>query len=188
MGSEQGTTQGTAEAGLWAERVAFRRNMYITPHIIRPTIDRLIQVGALPKPKDGYSIKWTPLATLTETEKAEVGKNLTEALARYSTAGGEALIPLPEFLGKFLKFSYQEVESIMKAPSTNLSVVLQELANGLAGGNTGSAGGNIPTSIPNMAKTKDPGKTPQNVQQRRKGTKVVARKDQTATNPPTVQE
>lgn len=188
MGSEQGSLASTQDSGTWAERVALRRNMYVTPYIIRTTIDRLIQAGALPKPKEGYSVKWRPLATLTEPERAQVGRELTEALARYATSGGEALIPLPEFLGKFLKFSYQEVEAIGNAPKTELSVVLQEMAKGM----TGAAGGNVPSSIPDMPKpgdTKDPSKTPPNMVQKPKGSKMVpiAKQDQTPENPPAVQ-
>jgi hypothetical protein len=99
---------------------------------------------------------------LTEVERAQVGKDLTEALARYSTGGCEALIPLPEFLGKFLGFSLQQVEAIVKASPTELSVVLQQLAAGMEAGSTGTTGGNVPTSIPKMANTKDPTKTPVN--------------------------
>lgn len=168
MGSTQGTQDGLQDTKTWAERVALRRNMYVTPHIIRATIDRMIQAGAVPKPPADYTVKWKPLATLTEVERAQVGKDLTEALARYSTAGAEALIPLGEYLGKFLGFSFQQVEAILKAPPTKLSVVLQELAMGM----TGSGNGNMPTSIPTMAKTKDPGKTPVNVVQRKKAPKT----------------
>lgn len=182
MGAEQGNLASTQDGDTWAERVALRRNMYVTPHIIRPTIDRMIQAGALPKPKMGYSVKWTPLATLSEEGKARVGKELTEALARYATAGAEALVPLPEFLGKFLKFSFQEVEAMMKAPPTELSVVFREL--GMSGQEN-----NVPTSIPKVSSKstqKDPTKTPKNVVQPKKGT--VPQKKETATNPQTTKE
>ena len=194
VGNETGQIAGTSQAMLWGERVAFRRNMYVTPHIIRVTLDRLIQAGAIPAPEpiDGeesnYTVKWVPLATLTEVERAQVGKDLTEALARYSTAGGEALVPLGEFLGKFLGFSFQQVEAIMKAPPTSLSVVLQELAMMGQAGGTGAAGGNMPTSIPNMAKTKDPGKTPTNMVQKKKGSRLAPRKQVSKTAPGSVQE
>jgi hypothetical protein len=87
----------------------------------------------------------------------------TEALARYATAGAEALIPLPEFLTKFLKLSFEEAEAITKAKRTELSVVLQELAKGMTGQQN-----NVPSSIPAVPKpgdTKDPSKTPANVVQ-----------------------
>lgn len=188
MGTEQGSLASTQDAQTWAERVAMRRDMYVTPHIIRPVVDRLIQVGAVRPPappeapstentpektpksvrrskgiqgKDNYSVKWVPLAVLSETERAEVGKALTEALSRYATAGAEALIPLPEFLGKFLGFSYQQVEAIMKAPPSQRSMVFQ--IAGMSGQE-----GNVPSAIPKLpgaGQTKDPSKTPTNVVQ-----------------------
>jgi hypothetical protein len=189
-GSEEGHLASTTDSETWVERVALRRNMYVTPNIIRPIVDRLIQYGAVAQPEvdpdtsvpRAYSVKWKPLATMTETERAEVGKAITEALARYATSGAEALIPLPEFLSKVLKISFQEVEAIMKAPKTEFSVVFREL------GMSGAAGGNIPTSIPNMAKTKDPSKTPKNkVQPSKRGSPTVDKKT-SPTTPPTVQQ
>lgn len=196
IGAESGNVSSIQNAKTWAERVAFRRHMYITPHIIRPTIDRLIQAGALPKPEDipesdkgpaeegDYTVKWIPLATLTETERAQVAKDLTEALARYSTSGSEALVPLPEFLGKFLGFSFQQVEAITLAPETERSVVFLQMQMDAQAGSTGSAGGNLPSSIPNMQKSKDSSKTPVNVQQKAKGVKA-ARKNTGSGTPPT---
>lgn len=185
-GTQQGRSDSSQDTINWEKRIARRRNMYVTPFLIRPAIDRLIQAGALPQPLENpekinqYTVKWTPLAKLTETERAEVGKNLTEALARYATAGAEALVPLPEFLAKFLGFSFQQVEAIGNAPPTELSVVLQQLKAGMAAGSTGTESGNVPTSIPKMANTKDPTKTPQNM--------VQPKKEDTATNPAPVQE
>lgn len=172
VGRQSGSEAGRDQDNMaWTERVALRRNMYVTPCIIRPVIDRLQQAGALPptEEKDGkpveYVVKWSPLAQMTEKEKAEVGLKRTEALARYATAGAEALVPLPEFLTTFLKLTYQEAEAISKAPPTELSVVLQQLSMAMEAGATGAAGGNVPTSVPKMAKTKDPTKTPKNVVQ-----------------------
>lgn len=120
---------------------------------------------------------------MTETERAEVGKAITEALARYATSGAEALIPLPEFLAKVLKISFQEVQAIMKAPKTEFSVVFREL------GMSGAAGGNVPSSIPNMSKTKDPNKTPKNKVQPSKRTRGTVETKQTSPQaPPSVQE
>lgn len=173
MGSQQGQLDSPQDAILWRERIALRKERYVSPHIIRPTIDRLIQAGALPPPKEQpdqplpYVIRWEPMAPLGIIEQAEVAKNNAEALARYATSGAEALVPLPEFLGKFMGLSVQQVESIMAAEQTERSPVLQELGKVLSG----SANGNIPNSIPNIPKptdTKDPSKTPVNVQQRAK--------------------
>lgn len=188
-GSEAGHLASTQDSATWTERVALRRNMYVTPMIIRQTIDRMQQYGALPQTElvdgvsKGYTVKWTPLADLTEVEKSEVGLKRTEALARYATSGGEALVPLNEFLTKFLKLTFQEAEAIVKAPRTELSPVLQELAAGLSG-MAGSANGNIPSSIPDTRKTKDPSKTPPNMVQKPKAKET----DHSPSTPPTTQE
>jgi hypothetical protein len=169
LGSTSGMQMSPAEEKAWTKKIALRRDMLVTPVIIHPVIERLQQYGALPptEQKDGepqsIRVKWTPLAEMTETEKAEVGLKRTEALARYATAGAEALIPLPEFLTKFLKLSFEEAEAITKAKRTELSVVLQELAKGMTGQQN-----NVPSSIPAVPKpgdTKDPSKTPANVVQ-----------------------
>jgi hypothetical protein len=171
MGSQQGQLDSPQDAILWRERIALRKERHVTPKIIRPTIDRLIQAGVLPEPSPQtdqplpYMVRWQPMAPLSIIEQAEVAKSLAEALARYATSGAEALIPLPEFLGKVMGYSAQTVEAIMSAPKSEFSPVLQQLAAVMSG----SANGNIPNSIPNLPKpgqTKDPSKTPVNVQQR----------------------
>jgi len=180
MGSHDGqSTQNEQDKKVWDDSIALRRDLYVTPCLIKHTIDRLQQYGALPptekiKWKRGknkyskYQVRWAPLAQMTEAEKAEVALKRTEALARYATAGAEALVPLKEFLTTFLKLTTEEAEVILKAARSELSVVLKQLKLAMEAGATGSAGGNVPTSVPKMAKTKDPTKTPKNVVQPKK--------------------
>ena len=104
---------------------------------------------------------------MTATEKAEVGLKRTEALARYATAGAEALVPLKEWLTKFLNLTLEEAQAIEGAERSEFSVVLKELAAGMSGQQN-----NTPSSIPAVPKpgnTKDPSKSPTNVVQRAKG-------------------
>lgn len=171
MGSQQGQLDSPQDTITWRERIALRKERYITPYIIRPVIDRLIQAGVLPEPVPQtdqplpYMVRWEPMAPLGIVEQAKVAKDFAEGLARYATSGAEALVPLGEFLAKIMGFSTQTVQAILAAPKTEFSPVLRELASVLSG----SANGNIPSSIPKMPKpgqTKDPSKTPPNVQQR----------------------
>lgn len=157
------------ELKAWQKKISLRRKKFVDKAIIRAIIDRMVQYGALPpteseegKPRR-YKIRWVPLAEMTETEKAEVGLKRTEALARYATAGAEALVPLQEWLTKFLRLSFEEAEAIVKAERSEFSVVLQELAKGMTGQQN-----NTPSSIPAVPKPgdqKDPSKTPPNVVQ-----------------------
>jgi hypothetical protein len=173
MGSQQGQLDSPQDTITWRERIALRKERYITPYIIRPVIDRLIQAGVLPEPSPQndqplpYMVRWEPMAPLSIIEQAEVASKMSEGLARYATSGSEALIPLPEYLGKVMGFSAQMVQAIMAAEKTEFSPVLRELQAVLSG----SANGNIPSSIPKVQKpnqSKDPSKTPTNTQQRAK--------------------
>lgn len=158
------------ELKAFRKKIDLRRAKFVNKAIIRATIDRMIQFGALPQTEndeDGepviYEIRWIPLAEMTETEKAEVGLKRTEALARYTTAGAEALVPLQEWLTKFLRLSSEEAEVIVKAKRSEFSPVLQELARGMSGQQN-----NLPSSIPAVPKgddQKDPSKTPANTVQ-----------------------
>lgn len=173
MGSQQGQLDSPQDTITWRERIALRKERYITPYIIRPVIDRLIQAGVLPEPSPQedqplpYMVRWEPMAPLSIIEQAEVAAKMSEGLARYATSGAEALIPLPEYLGKVMGFSAQMTQAIMAAEKTEFSPVLAELRAVLSG----SANGNIPSSIPKIQKpnqSKDPSKTPTNTQQRAK--------------------
>lgn len=69
-GSEQGELASSQDRDNWRDQVNGRQTGYAAPFIVRPLIDRLIEYGYLPKPKQ-YEVKWAHIQTLTESEKAE---------------------------------------------------------------------------------------------------------------------
>jgi hypothetical protein len=171
-GSQQGQLDSPQDTITWRERIMLRKERHVTPNIIRVTIDRFIQYGVLPVPTEQldqplpYIVRWEPMAALSEAERAQVAKDLTEALARYATAGAEALVPLGEWLGKFCGFTAQQVKAVENAESSRKSLVFEQLD-----GMSGSAGGNVPSSTPKVPKgdqKKDPSKTPTNQVQKSK--------------------
>lgn len=169
VGNYGGNQTNAEDNASWLNRIAQRRELFVTPNIIKTTIDRIQQYGALPRTaiEDGeprpYQVVWKPLAEMTEAEKAEIGLKRTEALARYATAGAEAIVPAKEWLTKFMNLTLEEAQAIEGAERSKFSVVLQELAKGMSGQQN-----NVPSSVPNMPKpgdTKDPSKTPVNAVQ-----------------------
>lgn len=52
MGSERGELASSQDDSSWNDRLRARQNQYITPRIIAPFIDRLIQAGVLPAPEN----------------------------------------------------------------------------------------------------------------------------------------
>jgi hypothetical protein len=92
------------DAKEWAKEVRFRQSNFAEPEILRPFIDRLIELGALPQPKDSYDVGtqddkgqwyWPPLEELSALEEAEVvARRATAIRAIRHPLTGEA--PLSE--------------------------------------------------------------------------------------------
>ena len=170
VGNYGGNQTNAQDEEAWKKKIAARRELFVTADVIRPAIARIQQYGALPSTKTSggkprpFIVKWKPLAEMTDAEKAEIGLKRTEALARFTTAGAEAAVPLLEWLTKFMGLSFEEAQAIVKAERSEFSPVLQELAKGMSGQQN-----NTPSSIPDVpapTDTKDPSKTPPNVVQK----------------------
>jgi len=113
-GSEIGQLSSGQDMITWNKRITKRRDAYITPWIIEPFVDRMIIFGILPEPKE-YEIIWPDLNAPTDAEKATVAKSVTEAIVRYVSGGGEALIGPKEFLMLVMGFEEEEAEAIEKS-------------------------------------------------------------------------
>ena len=116
IGSEQGKMASTQDETNWNGRIADRQINFAEPVILRPLIDRLILVGALPNPKGEYTITWPSLFEQSDKEKAQVGLLKARALAQYVGRAGEnvevsqGVIPLEEFRGEILNLRSVKVE------------------------------------------------------------------------------
>lgn len=83
MGSAAGELASAQEdSRQWAGTIRARQKTYAEPDILRPFIDRLIMLGALPKPAHGYEIgeldpktderSWPSILESTELEDAQI--------------------------------------------------------------------------------------------------------------------
>lgn len=118
MGSERGELASGQDDGNWVGRLKFRQQAYLTPRLICPFIDRMITVGVLPEPKEGYSVKWPELDTVDPKDAAAVATAITNALSSYVSGGCDVLIGPMDFLthviGPNLGFDEEVIEEIMK--------------------------------------------------------------------------
>lgn len=113
MGTERGELASSQDSSEWDDRTEERRANYCVPKIIRPFIDRLIMVGVLPQPTDGYSVYWSPVHVMNEKERAEIARTKTEAIIKYAgTMGADLVIPPETFLKDILGFDDDKVELI----------------------------------------------------------------------------
>lgn len=146
FGSERGELASTQDEANWFGKIEERRGQHAEPVIIRPTLDRLIDVGALPEPSSGdYRVEWEPLFQLSELQMAEVQKNRAETvktLAEAFLAGGEtamemaaALVPeLEEILEDGLRATNAFRDEEDRLAAEEVERLLREVAES-GGGN-----------------------------------------------------
>ena len=139
LGSERGELASTQDRSTWHERIEGRRVEKLEKMILRPTIDRLISVGVLPEPEMPYNIYWADLMSLSEREKAEIGKLKSDAFKNYLTVPGAARIIPPDMFAKlFLYFEQGHIDRMMSELD---QAVLDEIARG--GDDDGGATSNM---------------------------------------------
>lgn len=125
IGSEQAQLASGQDMKAWNQRVNRRREEYCTPFILRPFIDRMMEVGVLPQVED-YDVKWEDLNSPSDQEKADVTEKRTNALAKYVQSGSDTMIPPFHFLTLILEFSDDEANAIIEAAEERLADELAE--------------------------------------------------------------
>ena len=113
-GSERGELASSQDDAAWNDRLRHRQELYLTPRLIMPFVDRLICVGVLPEPEE-YYVDWEDLESLGKSEKATIAGAMTTALGGYVSGGLEAVITPVDFLVRFLGFPEEEAVSMVQA-------------------------------------------------------------------------
>lgn len=114
MGSERGELASSQDDDTHTKRVKYRQQRYIIPRVIVPFINRLIGMGVLPEPKDGFRVKWDDARPLKPAENADVAQKVTAALAAYISGGVDALIDPLDYLVGFLNIDKETAQQYLK--------------------------------------------------------------------------
>ena len=112
LGSEAAQLASIQDMRAWNRRLHRRREDYLSPYVISPMLDRLINLGVLPRPTR-YNIHWPDLNSPSDSDKAEVAAKKTEALAKYVQGGCDILMPPFFFLTLFLGLSDAEARAVI---------------------------------------------------------------------------
>jgi len=113
MGSERGELASTQDDEAWTSRVETRRVDFNENVILRPFIDKMIELGVMEGPPgEEYSIEWPPLTAPTPKDKAEVGKTVSQAIREFYSSPGNESIPLDVFLSEIMDFPEEKVNRI----------------------------------------------------------------------------
>lgn len=94
-GSERGELASNQDERSWLNYLEERRLNVSERLILRPTIDRFIELGILPKPQGGeYTVEWPPLIVKSELEQVEISlKKAQTVKTRNEAIGGEQDYP-----------------------------------------------------------------------------------------------
>ena len=113
-GSERGELASTQDDVAWNDRVRERQHNSVTPRIIVPFVDRLIQFGVLPGPEE-YYCWWPDIASTSQADKADVALKRTQAAGHYVQTGLNAIVPEFDYFHRFLGMEEEEVRAMLEA-------------------------------------------------------------------------
>lgn len=161
-GSERGELASGQDDASWNDRVKARQHFYLTPRVVVPFVNRLIQVGVLPEP-EGFSILWPDLDSNTDKDKATIAQLKTAALASYAQAQCSQFVSPKDYYTRFLGFTEEEAEEIVESATQHQSDMEdQQAASGFAP--TPAPGFKDPSQPPPMpgmsGKPRQPGSKP----------------------------
>lgn len=126
-GSERGELASSQDANEWVAFVQNRREEYVEPCIIRPFVDKMIELNILPTPSEGYEIEWADLFAISEKDKAEIGRIRATALREYFVNPlTPEVVPPQAFYEFFLGFSRQQIELINQIERDDLIRSIKE--------------------------------------------------------------
>ena len=127
MGSEVGQLASGQDMVAWNKRMNRRREQYLSPFVIRPTIDRLISYGVLPFPegdeeeiqdpedrRPSYIINWPDLNAPSDDDRASVAEKFTNSISKYVSTGCDTLVPPFAFLTTVLGYTDEEAEAMIQ--------------------------------------------------------------------------
>jgi hypothetical protein len=115
IGSERGELASSQDDAQWNDVIRSRQELHVTPDIVCPFIDRLILLGVLPEPKEGYRVEWPDLDSLNDKDKAALAVTIVQALSAYIAGNVESKLPFKIFLLKAFDgyFTAEEIDTII---------------------------------------------------------------------------
>lgn len=99
VGAEEAQEGSEQDTMAWNKRLGRRQELYISPFIIRPLMNRFIVFGILPQPQRMLMITWEDLDSATDSEKADIFLKLMQGLATYLGGNVDQIIaPMAMFV------------------------------------------------------------------------------------------
>lgn len=103
LGSERGELASSQDEFNFGKFIQSRQTKFAEPFILRPTIDRLGELGVLKVPPK-YTVTWKPLFQLTDLDKSTIASNTASAISTVSGGTPETVMPLDVFAQRYLDY------------------------------------------------------------------------------------
>lgn len=112
-GSERGELASSQDDDNWNIRVAERQEQHCEANIIRPFIDRLIDLKLLELKTKEYTVEWESSVNPSEKDKADVSLTRTQALVAYANSpGAQDVVPPETWLSEYANLTDDQIEVI----------------------------------------------------------------------------
>ncbi len=126
-GSERGELASSEDRGAWLAYVQSRREDFAEPAIVRPFIDKLLELGVLPEPADDYDVKWLDLFSVSEKDRVDIGKGRATALREYiQNPIATEVVPPEAFMEFFLGLTTEQITLINEMRQSEIDEELRE--------------------------------------------------------------
>lgn len=135
MGSERGELASSQDATSWNGRIHFRQVNYLTPRVIVPLVDRLIAVGVLRPPSEGYHVAWPTLNPLSPQERAAIAGARMDAMAKYVAGQLDVLVSPMDFLTREMGLTEEEAKTTLENAKKHIQKANPEAENIVEGRN-----------------------------------------------------
>lgn len=112
VGSERGELASSQDKDSWEERLIGRRQTHCKPKIIVPFINRLLQMGVLPKPEK-YYVKWGEADNMTAFGKAAYAQQVVAVLSEFIQGGVSNLVDPEDFFVTFLGIDQTKAKELL---------------------------------------------------------------------------
>lgn len=121
-GYEVGENAGSMNTEEWHARVKQRQMFHITPRVICPFFNRLVNIGVLPVPTQGYRVYWPDITSQSEKDRAQIGAIKISTIANYLKSNLQTLIPAEEMLVKFAGMNELEARTMVAKAEAKMKV------------------------------------------------------------------
>lgn len=120
MGSERGELSSTQDQSNYDDRIEDRRHDFAEPMVVRPFVDRMIELGVLPEAD--YDVRWPEIKNLNDAQRMA----MAQVAATVNQTQGEVVVTTNEIRDRILGFPALTDEQIAEEQQKKQDAIKQQ--------------------------------------------------------------